>query len=395
MSSYHLSQKIGHAGKAAPHAGYILRIGDYAPGGSKGKGLEDLEATGSGNMPAWAAANPSHFWLAADLGEIATGVSVRPLLDDNGRALRGENGKVIKVQQKNRGQAYKEVEVALPRELNAAQRLGLVEAWIAQEVGDRHAYTFAVHVPKAKIEGGDQPHLHLMYSERLLDGIARDPDQYFRRYRPKNPEKGGCQKASSGKTAEENKDELKLRRERWAVLQNKHLEAAGFHEQVDHRSNAARGIFEAPERHLGPRAFDRQRAQVLAERQVKALVRVARDELRQAEIEAEMALQAQAEANWIAAEEQTEADDRARVEHECRVIEHEQAQEVAAAAQIELIRRAQAARDMILAAVSRQAPAARKPQPSPEPSSPIPESENYQDEDDQDEDDEPGPAPGM
>lgn len=394
MPSYHLSQTIGHAGKAGPHAGYILRIGDYAPGGSKGKGLEDLEATGSGNMPAWAAANPSHFWQAADLGEVATGVSVRPLLDEKGRPLRGEDGKVIKVQQKNRGQAYKEVEVALPRELNAAQRLALVQDWIDQEVGDRHAYTFAVHVPKAKIEGGDQPHLHLMYSERLLDEIARDPDQYFRRYRPKNLEKGGCQKASSGKTAEQNKDELKLRRERWAVLQNRHLEAAGFHEQVDRRSNAARGIVEVPERHLGPRAFDRQRAEVLAERQVKALVRVAKAELHQADIELEMALQAQAEGNWIAAEEQAEADDRARVERECQVIEREQAQEAEAAAQVELIRRVQAARDLISAALSRQAPAAQEPPPSPEPLSPIPESENYQEEN---EDDEPGPppAPGM
>ena len=348
-----------------------MRIGDYAPGGSKGKGLEDLEATGSGNMPAWAAANPSHFWLAADLGEIATGVSVRRLVDDNGRPLRGDDGKVIKVQQKNRGQAYKEIEVALPRELNAAQRLALVRDWIAQEVGDRYAYTFAVHAPKAKIEGGDQPHLHLMYSERLLDGIARDPDQYFRRYRPKNPDKGGCQKASSGKTAEQNKDELKLRRERWAVLQNRHLEAAGFHEQVDHRSNAARGIVEVPERHLGPRTFERQRAQVLAERQVKALVRVAKAELHQADIELETELQAQAEGNWIAAEEQAEADDRARIEHEVQVIEREQAQEAAAAAQ--------------------------KPQPSPEPMSPIPESENYRGsyQEDEDEDDEPGPAPGM
>ena len=336
MPSYHLSQKIGYAGKAGLHARYILRIGDYAPGGSKSKGLEDLEATASGNMPAWAVVNPTYFWLAADVGEVATGVNTRPLLDDKGKALRGQDGKVIKVEQKNRGQVYKEVEVALPRELDSVQRLALVKHWIAQELGDRHAYTFAIHIKKAKLDLGNQPHLHLMYSERLLDGTARDPDQYFRRYRPKNPHKGGCQKASSRNTPQQNKDELQARRKRWAELQNEHLQAAGFYQRVDHRSNKARGILEVPERHLGPRALDRQRAEVLAERELKALVRIAKEEFYSAQMEVDMEMQAWAEAEHIVAEEQAEAEDRARFEREAQVIEHEQAQEAATATLIEL-----------------------------------------------------------
>ena len=340
MASYHLSQKIGYAGKSAPHAAYISRLGDYAPGGSKGKDLEDLDATGSGNMPAWAAANPANFWLAADLGEVATGASTRALLNDQGKPLRGDDGKILKILQKNRGQAYKEIEVALPRELNAAQRLALVHEFIDQEIGSQHAYTFAIHRPKAKLEGGDQPHLHLMYSERLIDEIDRDPNQYFRRYRPKNRAAGGCEKASSRRTAQQNKDALKLRRERWAVLQNAHLQAAGFTHRVDHRSNNARGILEMPERHLGPRAFDRQREEVLAERQMKTqrrdAVQAAAAELASAQAELrELLAVAKAKVRLEHLRAQAQAQEQAAHEDKLMVAAQWQAAEDQAAADAE------------------------------------------------------------
>ena len=33
-----------------------------------------------------------------------------------------------------------------------------------------------------------------MFNERLQDGIERDPEQYFKRYNSKNPERGGAKK---------------------------------------------------------------------------------------------------------------------------------------------------------------------------------------------------------
>ena len=45
------------------------------------------------------------------------------------------------------GTTYREFEVALPRELAAADRLALVREFIAQELGERHAYQFAIHCP--------------------------------------------------------------------------------------------------------------------------------------------------------------------------------------------------------------------------------------------------------
>jgi hypothetical protein len=218
MATYHLTAKIGQKGKAQPHAAYIAREGKYS-GSTR---YEDLEATDYGNMPTWAEHNPAEFWQAADKNERAN------------------------------GSTYRELEIALPRELTPQQRLELVQDFIAQELGEKHAYQFAIHTPKSALEKGEQPHAHIMYSERIRDGIERDPEQYFKRYNAKNPEKGGAKKFSGGKSANELKVELLEQRERWATLQNHHLEKHGHDSRVDHRSLKDQGINERePEKHLG------------------------------------------------------------------------------------------------------------------------------------------------
>ena len=212
MATYHCSVKVGGKGKAAAHAQYIAREGKY----SGYEQYEDLEATGRGNMPAWAEHNPAHFWEAADQFERANGAT------------------------------YREIEVALPRELTPDQRRELVEDFIAQELGDRHAYQWAIHCPAAAIEGGEQPHAHIMYSERTRDGLDRDPDLYFKRYNAKAPERGGCRKDSAG-----TQERLQATRERWANIQNAHLERHGHAARVDHRSLEAQGVARQPEKHIG------------------------------------------------------------------------------------------------------------------------------------------------
>ena len=214
MASYHCSVKVGGKGKAAAHASYISREGKY----SGRERYEDLEASGSGNMPKWAEHNPAHFWNAADEHERANGAT------------------------------YREIEVALPRELTPEQRRELVENFIQQELGERHAYQWAIHTPKAALEGGEQPHAHIMYSERTRDGLDRDPEQYFKRYNAKAPERGGCRKDSAGTD-----ERLQATRERWASVQNAHLERHGHAVRVDHRSLEAQGIDRQPEKHLGGR----------------------------------------------------------------------------------------------------------------------------------------------
>ena len=216
MASYHLSVKVGVKGKASAHAEYIEREREY-----KLKNNEKLEAVEHGNMPEWAQDNPNLFWQCAD-----------------------------EFERKN-GSTYREIEIALPRELTLQQRKELVQTFVEQELGEKHAYTWAIHNPKASIEGGEQPHAHIMYSERLQDGIERSPDQFFKRYNSKNPERGGCQKSNFAKTAEQRKTELVELRERFADLQNAYLEEYGHTDRVDHRSLADQGIERSPEKHLG------------------------------------------------------------------------------------------------------------------------------------------------
>jgi MobA/MobL family len=91
-----------------------------------------------------------------------------------------------------------------------------------------------------------------MFSERKLDGIDRTAEQHFKRYNAKTPERGGCQKASGGKTKDELKASLLQTRKGWADLQNKHLTRHGHAVQVTHLSLAAQGIQREVEPHLGP-----------------------------------------------------------------------------------------------------------------------------------------------
>jgi hypothetical protein len=223
MASYHLSAKAGKVGSGAAHADYIARIGRYA---SKSK--DDLEHAESGNLPDWASGDPRAFWEAADLYE------------------------------RKNGYVYREFEVALPRELDPEQRLALVREFIEKELPN-HTYTFAIHNPKAAIDGGEQPHAHIMYSERIQDGIQRTAETHFKRANKKSPELGGCAKISRfacGKTTTEAREALKEIRGYWANLQNRYLEEHGHEARVDHRTLKEQGIDPAvrvPESKLGPK----------------------------------------------------------------------------------------------------------------------------------------------
>ncbi|MDE2420910.1 MAG: MobA/MobL family protein [Gammaproteobacteria bacterium] len=229
MASFHFHTKRGVKSskrgtgktitKARAHASYIAREGQY----KNFRGEEELAHKEYGNMPKWATRNPSIFWRMSDLHE------------------------------RQNGTTFREYEVALPRELTPAQRVELVREFVHQEFGERHAYLWAIHVPNAAIDGEEQPHAHIMFSERITDGIERDPEQYFSRSNSKNPALGGCKKANTEtrfKAAAG--EELVALRKRWADIQNRHLEQYGHEDRVDHRTLRAQGIDRTPESHLGP-----------------------------------------------------------------------------------------------------------------------------------------------
>lgn len=261
MAIGRLSVKVGKVGKAGPHAAYIAREGQYADRLKKG---EKLEATEAGNMPAWAQHEPQLFWQAADQFE------------------------------RKNGAAYREFEVALPRELNPEQRLALVREFVAAEIGTRHAYQFAIHTPRA-MDGDEQPHAHIMFSERQIDGIDRDPAQYFKRYNGNNPALGGARKSFAplesdcdmstrrGEREAERAQLLQQLRARWEQTCNRHLEMAGEQARIDMRSYRDQGIDRTPEPKLLPSETRQpgRRAQVL-EFRAEQRAADARSELRAA-----------------------------------------------------------------------------------------------------------------
>jgi hypothetical protein len=211
MAHYHCRVSAGPKGSGADHAQYIEREGRF-----KAEKYGEIGEHERGNLPAWARGSSARFFAAADEHERANGTT------------------------------YREFELALPVELSHEQRGQLVREFVAEQIGDKHAYAWAIHEPN-----GHNPHVHIMFSERIIDGIERGPEQYFKRANTQNPERGGHLK-SDRFTGRGGPKEVEALRARWAEVQNAALERAGLDVRVDHRSLEAQGIEREPTRHRGP-----------------------------------------------------------------------------------------------------------------------------------------------
>ena len=66
-------------------------------------------------------------------------------------------------------------------------------------VWERLPYTLAIH---RGVANGENPHAHLMFSERGNDGIERSGEQWFKRHNAKAPEKGGARKSRAAKAGD-------------------------------------------------------------------------------------------------------------------------------------------------------------------------------------------------
>ena len=121
-------------------------------------------------MPAWVDNHPDQFWYAADQ---YTSVTRR---------------------------TSSHITIALPKELDKNRRIELSEMLMHEFCGQyKMPCTIAIHNHVAALDGqSEQPHLHLLFSEKsMLDNIQRLPEQFFKQYRQKNPEKGGALKITA------------------------------------------------------------------------------------------------------------------------------------------------------------------------------------------------------
>lgn len=221
MPTYHFSALSG-CRAADQHSDYIARRGKY-----KSKS-DNLIATGTENLPPWAASS-KEFWRAA-------------------RQFERKNGAT-----------YRELHLAAPAELSQQQNLALLQTWVGQEFPGK-TVEYAYHDTQSSVAARSNPHFHVMYSDRMQDEFYREPEVYFRRHNSRNPQLGGCRKDSGGLTPNEMGQRLKLQRERWEEHLNDALRRAGIDSRVDHRSLTDRGIDRKPESHLGPAAIRRMSA---------------------------------------------------------------------------------------------------------------------------------------
>ena len=224
MAEYHLHAKTHSRGVgkgAGGHVRYVLREGAYAQ-----KTVEQVNGAvvervridrasevayaESGHLPVWAQ-TPADYWDAADQYERAN------------------------------GSVYREIEFALPKELSDTENIALAHAF-AQQLSDvpggTTPYTFAIHRSEKK------PillHCHLMLSDKVNDGIERDPALWFRRASNpgKDPARGGAPKTQARIGQEWLGDVV---RPLWERLANDALAHAEVDARIDHRSLEARRI---------------------------------------------------------------------------------------------------------------------------------------------------------
>ena len=147
-----------------------------------------------------------------------------------------------RAEQRKDARVAREYEVALPYELNAAQRLELVRAF-AHELADRHgcAVDLAVHAPH---RAGDtrNHHAHLLTTTRAVAtaGLTTKTDIELK----------DADRAKKGLGPA--RTEVTAIRSRWAELVNEHLAEHGHAARIDHRSLDAQGIDREPTSHKGP-----------------------------------------------------------------------------------------------------------------------------------------------
>ena len=217
MASRHFSFKTGKAGAGSKHAEYIAGVGKYID-------RDDVRHLSDHNMPGWAV-DGRDFFAAAD-------------------ALERANGR-----------SYSEIEFAIPRE--CTDPVQYAKDYSAKLLGDRHPYRLAVHDKLAR-DGGRNVHGHLMVTERRLDGIERDRDQFFKRANAKHPERGGTAKDRQW-NERQHIDSLRRGYEG-------HAKAHGI--ALDLRSNLAQGLTR-PEPKIGPQRKRSKPDLVRADRQTE------------------------------------------------------------------------------------------------------------------------------
>ena len=193
-------------------------------------------------LPKWAKNDPKKFFQAADRYE---GVGNR---------------------------RYMEIEFALPNELKTIEQYRqIIDAFIAKHLS-AHYYAYAIHEKKGMMSGERHPHVHIMFSERLIDDVEKIKERaacnFFKYPIRKNVETTWEERRKHGAPKNRkwaNKNFLPILRADFTQIQNEVLKRNGFSIRVDHRtlkaqkeeakrngdSSLARLFSRVPEKYIG------------------------------------------------------------------------------------------------------------------------------------------------
>ena len=196
-------------------------------------------------LPKWAKNDPKKFFQAADIYE---GVGHR---------------------------RYVEIEFALPNELKTVEQYRqIIDAFIAKHLSD-HYYAYAIHDKIGMLSGQRHPHVHIMFSERMIDDVEKIKERSAKAFflYPARKKKDGSlpsfeEKWKRGAPKDRkwcnHQYVIELRAD-FAHIQNAVLEQNGFSIRVDHRtleaqkeeaeqngdSSLARLFSRVPEKYIG------------------------------------------------------------------------------------------------------------------------------------------------
>ena len=142
---------------------------------------------------------------------------------------------------------YREIVFALPNELKTVEQYRqIIDPFIAKHLSD-HYYAYAIHNKIGVMSDGQHhPHVHIMFSERLIDDVEKNHERDAKNFflYPARKKKDGSEPSFDEKFNRgapkarkwADKNFLSVLRADFAQIQNEVLERNGFSIRVDHRT---------------------------------------------------------------------------------------------------------------------------------------------------------------
>ena len=199
MAIYNLRVEPDRGRSAVYRYEYTLRVNDFS--WEKDSKYDDFLFGQNVNMPDFASEDPRVFWESCENYERAN------------------------------ANTFRTIDFSLPTELSDEENIELAARFAEELFGDKFVYSMAVHSKPSNAQSIQNIHCHIMFSERKLDGIERDPKEFFKRFNRKNPQLGGCEKTDEWTAY----SKLYYIRQTWERIANEKLQEKGL-EKISCRS---------------------------------------------------------------------------------------------------------------------------------------------------------------